>query len=202
MRIHLIRHGQTHWNKERRVQGQTESTLCEEGREQAAALRPVLNRFTIDKVYCSTSIRTRETAAILFADRDIETEYRDSLREILLGPWEGFLQAEVKEKYPESFEEFWHFPHRFALTGAETFEQVQQRGMQELQRVIDEAAGQHVAIISHGVLIKSILCHLEGRPLDRLWEPPVMHNCSHSIIAVDKDRSTVPQIIQYAETVQ
>lgn len=202
MRIHLIRHGQTHWNKERRVQGQTESTLSEEGREQAAALRPVLNRFTIDKVYCSTSIRTRETAAILFADRDIATEYRDSLREILLGPWEGFLQTEVKEKYPESFNEFWHFPHRFTLAGAETFEQVQQRGMQELQRVVDESAGQDVAIISHGVLIKSILCQLEGRPLDRLWEPPVMHNCSHSIIAVDKDRSAVPQIIQYAETVQ
>lgn len=202
MRIHLIRHGQTYWNKERRVQGQTESTLCEAGRAQAAALRTVLNQFKIDKVYCSTSIRTRETAAILFADRDIETEYCDSLREILLGPWEGFLQVEVQAKYPESFDEFWHFPHRFSLAGAETFEQVQQRGMRALQRVMDEARGQDVAIISHGVLIKSILCQLEGRPLERLWEPPVMHNCSHSIIAVDKDRSAVPQIIQYAETVQ
>ena len=103
MRIHLIRHGQTHWNKEHRVQGQTESTLCAEGRAQAAALRQVLDQIAISKVYCSTSIRTRETAAILFADKDVETEYRDSLREILLGPWEGFLQTEVKEKYPESF---------------------------------------------------------------------------------------------------
>ncbi len=202
MRIHLIRHGQTYWNKERRVQGQTESTLCEEGREQAAALRMVLNRFAIDKVYCSTSIRTRETAAILFAGRNIETEYCDALREILLGPWEGFLQTEVQEKFPKSFNDFWHLPHCFALDGAETFAQVQQRGMRELQRVVDESAGQDVAIISHGVLIKSILCHLEGRPLDRLWEPPVMHNCSHSIVTVDKDRSTTPQIIQYAETVQ
>lgn len=202
MRIHLIRHGQTHWNKERRVQGQAESTLCAEGREQATTLRPVLNQLAIDKVYCSTSIRARETAAILFTDRNIETEYRDSLREILLGPWEGFLQAEVKEKYPESFNEFWHFPHRFSLAGAETFAQVQQRGMQELQRVMDESAGQDVAIISHGVLIKSILCQLEGRPLDHLWEPPVMHNCSHSIVAVDKDHRAVLQIIQYAETVQ
>lgn len=202
MRIHLIRHGQTHWNKERRVQGQAESTLCAEGREQATTLRPVLNQLAIDKVYCSTSIRARETAAILFADRNIETEYCDSLREILLGPWEGFLQAEVKEKCPESFNEFWHFPHRFSLAGAETFAQVQQRGMQELQRVMDESAGQDVAIISHGVLIKSILCQLEGRPLDRLWEPPVMHNCSHSIVAVDKDHRAVLQIIQYAKTVQ
>jgi probable phosphoglycerate mutase len=202
VKIHLIRHGQTHWNKERRVQGQTESTLCAEGRAQAAALRQVLDQIAISKVYCSTSIRTRETAAILFADQDIETEYRDSLREILLGPWEGFLQTEVKEKFPESFNEFWHFPHRFSLAGAETFAQVQQRGMQELQRVMDDSAGQDVAIISHGVLIKSILCQLEGRPLDLLWEPPVMHNCSHSIVAVNKDSRAVPQIIQYAETVQ
>lgn len=184
------------------MQGQMESTLCKEGREQAAALRPTLNKIAFDKVYCSTSIRARETATILFANRDIETEYRDSLREILLGPWEGFLQTEVKEKYPESFDEFWHFPHRFSLAGAESFAQVQQRGMQELQRVMDESAGQDVAIISHGVLIKSILCQLEGRPLDRLWEPPVVHNCSHSIVALDKDCNAVPQIIQYAEAVQ
>lgn len=202
MRIHLIRHGQTHWNKERRVQGQTESTLSEEGRQQASALRTILNQISIGRVYCSTSIRARETAAILFADRDIQTEYRDALREILLGPWEGFLQAEVKEKYPESFNEFWHFPHRFSLEGAETFEQVQERGMQELQSVMNESVCPDVAIVSHGVLIKSILCQLEGRPLDRLWEPPVMHNCSHSIVAVDKDRRAAPQIIQYAEAVQ
>ncbi len=202
MRIHLIRHGQTHWNKERRVQGQSESTLNEEGRQQAIALRPILNHFAISKVYCSSSIRTRETAALLFENSDVDIEYRDELREILLGSWEGLLQAETKEKYPECFKNFWHFPHRFTLTGAETFAQVQARGLAELQRIRQEVAGEDVAVVSHGVLIKSILCQLAGRPLERLWEPPEMHNCSHSIIEIDTKRGSAPQIIQYAGTVQ
>ena len=202
MRIHLIRHGQTHWNKERRVQGQSESTLCEEGRQQATALRSVMDQLAIAKVCCSSSIRTRETAEILFGDRDVDTEYRDALREIMMGPWEGFLQAEMKEKFPESFDHFWHFPHLFNLAGAETFEQVQQRGRAELQSIIAEAAGQDVVVISHGVFIKTILCQLEDRPLERLWEPPAMHNCSHTIVALGNDRDSVPQIIQYAGMVQ
>ena len=106
MRIHLIRHGQTHWNKERRVQGQSESTLCEEGRQQATALRSVMDQLAIAKVYCSSSIRTRETAEILFGDREVDTEYRDALREIMMGPWEGFLQAEMKEKISRKFRSF------------------------------------------------------------------------------------------------
>ncbi|MES3007646.1 MAG: histidine phosphatase family protein [Pseudomonadota bacterium] len=202
MRIHLIRHGQTHWNKERRIQGQSESTLNDEGRQQASALRPILQHFEISKVYCSSSVRTRETAALLFEDKNIEIEYRDELREIFLGPWEGFLQTETKEKYPESFKDFWHFPHRFTLTGAETFAQVQARGLAEVQRIRQEAAGEDVAVVSHGVLIKSILCQLEGRPLEHLWEPPEMHNCSHSIIEIDTKQGSTPQIIQYAGALQ
>lgn len=201
MRIHLIRHGQTNWNKERRVQGQSESTLTTEGREQAAKLRSTWGAVGIGKVYCSSSIRTRETAAILFAGLDVEVEYSDALREIFLGPWEGSLYADMEQRFPQSFADFWHRPDAFSLAGAETFGQTQQRGMRELQRIVADAAAPDVAIVSHGVLIKSILCHVEDRPLARLWEPPEMYNCSHSIIGVDgigtQDRPAL-RIIRYA----
>lgn len=186
VRIHLIRHGQTNWNKERRVQGQSESTLTTEGREQAAKLRPTLGAIGIGKVYCSSSIRTRETAAILFAGLDVEIEYSDALREIFLGPWEGSLYADLEQKFPQSFADFWHRPDAFSLAGAESFGQTQHRGMQELHRIVAEAAAPDVAVISHGVLIKSILCQVEDRPLARLWEPPEMYNCSHSIVGATR----------------
>tara|TARA_R110002167_G_scaffold144413_3_gene334593 strand:- start:4233 stop:4838 length:606 start_codon:yes stop_codon:yes gene_type:complete len=201
MRVHLIRHGQTNWNKEKRVQGHAESTLTLEGKQQAAALAPALKAYNIAKVYCSSSVRTRETAAILFAEPSLPIEYCDELREIFLGPWEGLLQSEIRELYPEDFAHFWNAPERFKQEGAELFDAVQQRGLMQLKRILSAHATEDVAIVSHGVLIKSILCALEGRPMAKLWEPPIMHNCAHSIVTCESPEAT-PRIIQFAGLAQ
>lgn len=198
MRVHLIRHGETNWNKEKRVQGHSESQLTAEGKRQAAALAPRLDAYNIGKVYCSTSIRTRETASILFAASKPAIEYHEALREIFLGPWEGLLQSEIRQKFPENFTHFWNTPEQFDQEGAETFAAVQQRGLMMLKRILSERAAEDVAIISHGVLIKSILCAIEPRPLAKLWEPPVMHNCAHSILSVATVDAPA-HIIQFAD---
>lgn len=200
MRIHLIRHGQTEWNKEGRMQGHSESALTQEGREQAAALAPVLAGWKIGKIYCSASLRARQTAEILFADQHIEMQFENDLREMYLGPWEGMLQEDIRATDPLRLEQFWQRPHQFQLEGAETFQQLQVRGVDRLRAVLQERAAEDVAIISHGALIKAILCHLQSRPLAALWEPPAMHNCAHSIVC-DEGRMTpdvMPRIIQYA----
>lgn len=198
MRVHLIRHGQTNWNKEKRVQGHSESTLTLDGKQQAAALAPALTPYNIAKVYCSPSVRTRETAAILFAETSPEVEYCDELREIFLGPWEGLLQSDIRALYPENFTNFWEAPDRFNQEGAERFAAVQERGLMKLKQILSaHAAEDDIAIISHGVLIKSILCAIEGRPMAKLWEPPVMHNCAHSIVSCESPEAT-PHIVQFA----
>jgi phosphoserine phosphatase len=195
-RIHLIRHGQTDWNREKRIQGRSESRLTAEGREQAEALRQDLDAVGIAKVYCSSSVRTRETAQILFDDRQIPTVYCDDLREIHLGPWEGALWAQMTLMFPDNAQAFWERPHEFSLEGGETFHQVQERGVRRFLAILQECEQQEIAIVSHGVLIKAILCYLEERPLARLWEPPHMHNCAHSIVEVSEQQG--PRIIQYA----
>ena len=201
MRIHLIRHGQTNWNKEKRVQGHSESTLTTEGQQQAAALAPTLAAYNIAKVYCSPSVRTRETAAILFAETSAQIEYCDALREIFLGPWEGLLQSEIRTLYPENFSHFWEAPESFNQEGAELFAAVQQRGLMQLKQILSAHTTEDVAIVSHGVLIKSILCALEGRSLAQLWEPPIMHNCAHSIVTCESADAT-PRIVQFAGIAQ
>lgn len=197
MRIHLIRHGQTAWNLEKRVQGHSESLLTTKGEEQALALAPVLQDYDIRRVYCSSSQRTRQTAALIFTARPVKTSYHDELREIFLGPWEGHLQSDIRAREPESFAHFWQQPDAFHVPGAERFEQTQIRGLAMLKQILSEQAGEDVAIVSHGVLIKTLLCALEPRPLARLWEPPVMHNCAHSILVVDPHTQQV-RIEQYA----
>lgn len=197
-RLHLIRHGQTDWNRDKRVQGHAESELTALGRQQAARLAPVLAQEPITAVYCSSSVRTRQTGEIVFQDSGLSLSPCDRLREIHLGPWEGRLQAEVRETWPEQFEHFWQQPDRFRMKGAETFEQVQQRAMKRMEELL-ALPDEHIAVVSHGVWIKTLLCAIEDRHLARLWEPPVMHNCAHSIVEID-DSGTM-RIVQYAETV-
>ncbi len=200
MRIHLIRHGQTNWNKEKRVQGHSESTLTEQGQQQARDLAITLQQYPISNVFCSSSIRTRQTSELLFEQRPVQTHYHDELREIFLGPWEGKLQSEIRNLFPEQFENFWNAPHRFAQDDAESFEDVQQRGLTILKQILSNPY-EEVAIVSHGVIIKAILCHLDNRPIAQLWEPPIMHNCAHSIIVKDS-HEVAPRITQFAGIAQ
>lgn len=196
-RLHLIRHGQTDWNRDKRVQGHAESELTELGRQQAARLAPILRREPITAVHCSSSVRTRQTGEILFRDSGLSLAPCDRLREIHLGPWEGRMQAEVREVWPDQFEHFWQRPDRFSLEGAETFEQVQQRAMQRIQELLT-LPDRHIAVVSHGVWIKTLLCAIEDRHLGQLWEPPVMRNCAHSIVEIDD--AGAMRIVQYAAT--
>lgn len=197
MQLHLIRHGQTNWNQERRVQGQSESKLTELGKQQAEELKERLHEFNFGAMYCSPSLRTRETAACLFPEGKNNIEYLDSLREIDLGPWEGQLHDDIARQSPQDHEHFWKAPHLFAVDGTESFFQLQQRGLESVQLIATNASCEDIAIVSHGAIIKSILCHYEDRSLDRLWEPPHMHNCCHSILEVNGEAEG--HIVQYAD---
>lgn len=197
MELHLFRHGQTDWNAERRVQGQSESQLDAIGRQQARELGERIRDLDFDKIYCSSSERTRQTAELAFAHNNFDVSYLDTLREIAMGPWEGRLYDEIAKSEPESFKHFWHEPHLYDIEGAETFSQLQQRAMAAINKIAAQHAGQRIALVSHGALIKSVLCHVAGQPLSELWAPPKMHNCAHSIVAFEAGAK--PRILQYAD---
>ena len=197
MDLHLIRHGQTDWNEERRVQGQSDSRLTQLGEEQALELGQRIQFVEFDKVFCSSSLRTRQTAANLFPDSRVEIEYLDNLREIFLGPWEGALYDEIEQQEPDSFRHFWEEPHLFDVEGAESFYELQNRAVAAVEKIAELHLDQQIAVVSHGALIKTILCYVENLPMDELWTPPHMHNCAHSIIRFSPEGSQ--EIVQYAD---
>lgn len=197
MELHLFRHGETDWNAERRAQGQSESQLTEQGILQAQSLGERIRDLKFTHVYCSSSLRTRQTAEYVFAHADFEISYLDSLREIHLGPWEGRLYDDIARLEPDSFRHFWHEPQLFAVKGAETFTDLQQRALGAIADMASRHDGQRVALVSHGALIKSVICHCNSQPLDELWAPPKMHNCAHSIIQFREGRQ--PLVIQCAD---
>ncbi len=197
-KLHLIRHGETDWNAEGRIQGQMESVLSELGQDQARALQKNLLGINFDQVFCSSSTRARQTADLALAHLDRSFTYLDSLREIYLARWEGFLYEEIEAQDPVALNAFRHAPDSFDVDGAETFRDLQSRALDAVDKIITEHRGQEVVIISHGAWIKSVLCHYGGRSLSQFWEPPRMHNCCHSIIEIPANGKPA-QIVRYAD---
>ncbi len=106
MHLLLVRHGETEWNVQRRIQGWTNSPLTDFGRQQIELLGRRLLSTPVTTVYSSPSIRTQETAAAAIADRDIPIVSRVELRETSWGKWEGKTAAEIAAEEPVQWEKF------------------------------------------------------------------------------------------------
>lgn len=180
--LYLIRHGETTWNAEGRLQGQSESNLSERGVAQATERSSEILGHGFDARYCSSSQRTRETIYALLSGGVEDVVYRDDLREIMVGPWEGRLNRELKVEYPELFDTYINQPDQFELEGAETFQRLQNRGVNALQQIAEAHPGQRVLVVSHGALIKAALLHWLNWPLTQMWVEPLIPNCSSSVV--------------------
>ncbi len=105
--LYLLRHGETDWNRERRIQGQMESDLTGKGRAQAARQGEILAAMALPEgigAWASPQRRTRQTAEIALAPIGIAPVFDDRLKEVWMGDWEGFLYAEMEARDPAMFE--------------------------------------------------------------------------------------------------
>ena len=197
MELHLFRHGETDWNKAGRFQGQYESRLTEKGVLQAQNLGKKIAGTEFHKIYCSPSLRTRQTASYMWPNLPNDIEYMDTLMEINLGPLEGQLYQDVEKNDPSSHDHFFNKPHLFNLKGAETFAKLTNRAVTTITEISIEKRNQTVAIVSHGAFIKAFLTKIDGKEIHQIWDPPYMDNCAHNIVVFKSDDSF--QIIQIAD---
>ena len=196
-KIHLVRHGQTEWNVSRRVQGHTDSVLTDTGRKQAIDLGKKLSHIKFDVAYSSSSMRAYETAELILKGSMKEIHKLDSLKEINLGVCEGMRYSDVETEYPDQFKCFFNSPSKFELNGGETFHQLQSRGVQSLETIVEANRGRKIILVSHGMFIRSLLAFIENRPLKDFWNTPAVHNCSQSIV---EERNSRYKIIMYSDS--
>ncbi|VFQ42939.1 histidine phosphatase family protein [Desulfoluna butyratoxydans] len=165
--LFLVRHGQTTWNVERRLQGHLNSPLTETGRKQARAAGDILAGTPIAAAFSSPSGRAVETANGIIGDRDISLTHHEGLREIGLGPMEGMPLAEAEKIHPKACRDFWEAPQDFDLPGAERYSQVQTRVLAAIDELFRAHQGQAILLVSHAIAIKTALAHF----LDKaIWE--------------------------------
>jgi phosphoserine phosphatase len=174
--IFLVRHGQTEWNQQNRLQGHKNSPLTQMGRQQATKTREALLDQTIDKAYVSPLQRAQDTLGIILEGRDIETTVTKNLKEINLGPWEGKTREETKESHPLEYDKFWNQQDQFILDGAETYQQLQVRMIKELDAILAKEQGKNILVVSHWIAIKTVIAHYTSTPISKLTNMPDLQN--------------------------
>ena len=128
MRLYMVRHGETAWNKERRIQGQADIPLNEFGRMLAEKTAKGLLDIRFDICYTSPLGRARETAALILAGRQVPVIEDERIAEMAFGEYEGRCCSRSGWNLPEEFRRFFDAPDRYqAPEGGENFGEVKER---------------------------------------------------------------------------
>jgi len=175
LRLLLVRHGETDWNKESRFQGQIDIPLNETGKEQGRKAAQLLKETPLDFAISSPMLRPKETAELILAYHDqIPLEFRDKLLEISHGTWEGKLKPEVKMEYPELLKQWQETPELVQMPNGENLKQVWDRAVSCWEEIVAEktTAGDEMKsgiVVAHDAINKVILCALLGLSVSNFW---------------------------------
>src|SRR5688572_17675796 len=137
LRLLLLRHAETDWNRQRRYQGWTDTDLSPVGRGQAEAVARLLARQPLAAVWSSPLRRARDTAAPIAAATGLLVKEHAAFMEMRFGDWEGLTATEVAARFPEEHRAWLDTPHLLARARGETLEAVRKRvldGLEELKR--------------------------------------------------------------------
>ena len=167
----LARHGETDWNRARRVQGHTDVPLNDRGRDQAQRLAARLaGAWEIDALYASDLVRAAETARIVGGALGLQPSLSAAWRELDVGALEGTDGIEVRRRHGELISAAARSEGPLG-EGAETFREFEARIVAAFERLSRDHACGNVLVVSHGGTLKTLIARLVGLPpahIDRL----------------------------------
>ncbi len=187
--ILIIRHGQTAWNKLKRLQGHSDVPLNEDGRLQALTLAQTLKTEPLDAIFSSDLQRAYQTANEIARCHQLSV-YRDkSLRERCYGICEGMTSDEIRAKYPESYEAWYAAdPDHFFPDGERKTENPRQfhhRALNALLNVASRYTGKKIAIVTHFGVIETAYRAAQDIPLGTCCRMPVLNTSINRFRLVD-----------------
>ncbi len=158
--LYIVRHGQTQWNVERRMQGRMDSPLTELGKAQAMQHGKTLRELGgCDRMVASPSGRTQETAYILNSALSARLEFNDVLMERDTGDWGGLTVDEVEKRYPKQWQERERDPYFARPPGGENVQDLVER-VQDFLESLYSSTEERVILVTHAIMSRAILTHL------------------------------------------
>jgi len=195
MEVYFLRHGETEWNRERRIQGSTEWTdLTDKGVRLAETTRDgmIAAGLSFDRLYTSPYRRALHTAQIIGTGLGLVPTVDCRLREISFGPYEGTRYGEGLFSDDNIRACFMNPPAYVARDGAETFDAVAARVREFMDEVLVPLSGtvSRVLVVAHGGVLRTVLRLVAELPLSGFWEGPQPNCCAH-VVEMDGHRMSL-----------
>ena len=164
--IILIRHGETEWNSQKRMQGHSNSDLSSVGQAQIQALGQWMKNVPFDHIYSSDSLRAKHTAEAItqFSGHKLKIDLR--LREKNLGVFEGLTSEEARERHPEVFRLFKTAGSKYVIDEGESTQQLQDRALEIVNEIRIKHPEERVLLVTHGGFIRVVMKHSLGLSLE------------------------------------
>ncbi len=191
LEILLIRHGQTDWNRDRRIMGRKHIPLNRVGRSEATRLERALKGVILDAIYTSPMKRAVETARHVRGRRRVAIQRVPGMAEIDYGLWVGKTFEEV---IPEkAFHVYHKTPAKARAPRGEHMKDVQKRTIRFIEKIRKRHRKGRVAVVSHADVIKTVLVHYLGMHLNDLMKFRI-DNASVSLLWFHEKRARVMTI--------
>lgn len=162
-RLFLIRHGQSTWNREHRIQGQLDPPLSPEGRRQAERVAARLAGRAFAGHYTSDLKRAHETADIIASRVAMPPQPNVALREIYLAEWEGLRTVDIADRYPKEWARWVEEPNWDVVPGGEREADFEARVARAMDELFQRHAHEGVLVVTHGGVIQVALHRIVGK---------------------------------------
>lgn len=195
MKLFFIRHGETDWNQQGKIQGKCDIELNSNGIIQAQELckRVINNKYKFAKIYSSPQKRAYKTAEILGQAINTECIPVKGLMEMNLGDWEGHSWDEIAITYKDEYEK-WHNNRRYTKTpNGECYQDVIERVLESLNKIIKDNK-EDVAIVTHSAVIKTLECYLTDTPFEDIGKFKIENT---EILEIDSERIERVNILKH-----
>jgi len=198
--ILFIRHGETPWNRIKRIQGHIDIALAETGVEQAARLAGRLAREArdgarLDAIYSSDLQRARQTAQPSADALGLPVRLDAGLRERAYGVFQGHDSAEIAEKFPDAHAQWQTRDPGFEPAGGESHRAFHHRVLHALAPIVAAHPGGRIAVVTHGGVLDCVYRHAASLPLDAPRQYVLLNT---SINVVEAEGETL-RIVRWAD---
>ena len=181
IKIILVRHGETIWNKQRRCQGFSDIPLNDAGKEQAVLLGRALRSVPLSAVYSSDLVRAKKTGDLIAEHHKIKVVTDARFRELNQGDLEGSSLGDLLADHPALLKKWLENPADVKMPGGESMRALQKRAVKALQNVIENHPDETVCVVAHNLCILSIICDSIKLDLDN-FRKLKMDNASVSVL--------------------
>jgi broad specificity phosphatase PhoE len=188
MQLILIRHGETLWNKEGRVQGTSDVELSAAGKKQADLLALSLKDHPIESIHASPLKRAHQTAEIINKFHHLDIQLHWDLMEMNQGDFEGFSFKELMASKKEFLQKWISDPTSVKMPNGESLSELQNRAWRITEEIIGKS--QNALIVSHNFTIAAILCRLRNISLSE-FRSTCVDTASKTIIRLGKEKAII-----------